>query len=150
MNRNDQSQSADSLQSWVIDWLSRELKIPPRDLNVQENLLVYGVDSVSAIMLAGDLEDFLGRRLSPTLLWDHPTVASLVGRLQDIAQIDGEQPADGNLYPTADRNEKPAATNPVFDTDSITIDEARQLLDRLDELTDDQVDALLRRLSVGQ
>lgn len=150
MNKNDQRQSAESLQTWVIGWLSRELKIPPRDINVQENLLVYGVDSVSAIMLAGDLEDFLGRRLSPTLLWDHPTVASLVRHLQELALNNTVQPADGNLNPLRDKNLKPDAAVTGIDTDIISIDEARQLLDRLDELTDDQVDALLRRLSVGQ
>lgn len=150
MNKNDHGRNADSLQAWVIDWLSRELKIPPREINVQENLLVYGIDSVSAIMLAGDLEDFLGRRLPPTLLWDHPTVASLVQRLQELALNDTVQPADGSMNSPVDKNLNPDTTVAGLDTDTISIDEARQLLDRLDELTDDQVDALLRRLSVGQ
>jgi acyl carrier protein len=36
-----------------------------------------GVSSRQAVMLSGDLEDWLGRELDPSLLWDRPNIAEL-------------------------------------------------------------------------
>jgi acyl carrier protein len=33
------------------------------------------------MMLVGDLEEHLSRRLSPTLAWDHPTIDALATHL---------------------------------------------------------------------
>ncbi len=120
------------LQNWIVTWLCRELTLKKGELSFTENLLTYGIDSVAAIMLVGDLEDRLKVRLPPTLLWDHPTVQSLMDRLAEILR---EQPQSA------------AATTPSRSIDSMGIEEARNLLEKLDELSDAEVDALLARLS---
>ncbi|MEL6606584.1 MAG: acyl carrier protein, partial [Cyanobacteria bacterium J06614_10] len=40
-----------------------------------------GLDSSAAIGLTGDLEDWLGQSVDPTLLYDYPTVDALVAYL---------------------------------------------------------------------
>ena len=120
------------LQGWIVNWLCRELKLSPSEISLQENLLTYGIDSVGAIMLVGDLEDRLKVRLPPTLLWDHPTIQSLMDHL---ATVLCDQPTNA---PAA------ASHTAIYE---LGIDEAKKLLERLDELSDAQVDALLARLS---
>lgn len=132
----------DGLQQWIVEWLARELKISPDQIAPDVNLLTYGVDSVMAMMLVGDLEDRLGRRLTPALLWESPTVSRLVANLRDLQS-----------GAALTRQEEPSSqadtvnNEPGVGIDALTIEEARALLDRLDELSDAEVEAILARLS---
>src|SRR5262249_14394467 len=42
-----------------------------------ERMAVHGLDSVGAIRLIAELGELVGRRLSPTLFWEHPTIEGL-------------------------------------------------------------------------
>ena len=50
-------------------------------IDPREPFTYYGLDSVQAVGLTGDLEIWLGRRLSPTLAWDYPNIESLARHL---------------------------------------------------------------------
>ncbi|NIA28584.1 MAG: amino acid adenylation domain-containing protein [Actinobacteria bacterium] len=65
------------IEDWLIDKVATELKIPVSDIDVKQPFARYGLDSVHATGLAGDLEDWLGRSLSPTLAYDYPTIEAL-------------------------------------------------------------------------
>jgi acyl carrier protein len=41
----------------------------------------YGIDSLTAVMILGRLEKRVGRRLSPTLIWNYPNIEALSARL---------------------------------------------------------------------
>ena len=123
----------DSLRNWIADWLARELQVPRADIAPDENLLTYGMDSVSAVMLVGDLEDHLGLRLTPTLVWDYPTAR----KLGDKAWL--EYGNELSVSPSPGTNGRLI--------ESMDIAEAKQLLERLDELSDTEVETLLARLS---
>jgi len=69
--------TAETIQAWLIANLAERLKVEPKDLRTDEPFASYGLDSVAAVSLSSEMEDWLGRRLSPNLLWDHPTIASL-------------------------------------------------------------------------
>jgi acyl carrier protein len=75
------TKTAEELGDWIRDWLSTELKVPRSEINGGGTFVHYGVDSVLAMMLIGDLEDRLKRRLPPTLAWDYPTVEGLAAFL---------------------------------------------------------------------
>ena len=76
-----------------------------------ETFVRFGMDSVHAMMLVGDLEEHLDRRLPPTLAWTYPTVRTLAAHL--------------------------AETSPELASG----DDA--LLDRLDDMSEEEIDALL-------
>lgn len=100
--------------------MHRELKLSAASVDVQKPFVSFGMDSVHAMMLVGDLEDHLGRRLPPTLAWDYPTVEKLAVHLaQDSA----------------------AASAPVSDDSEI--------LKRLDSLSEEEIDRLLRERMEG-
>jgi acyl carrier protein len=69
--------SVDSLKSWLIEWLSRELTLDRSTIDASEAFLKYGMDSVQAMTMVGDIEAMLGLRLPPTLAWDYPDINAL-------------------------------------------------------------------------
>lgn len=104
--------TAPALSRWIREWMERELSIAAADLNADRTFVQYGMDSVHAMMLVGDLEEHLGRRLSPTLAWDHPTVERLAAHLAQAsaptlpAQADAEPDADALLAQLDDMSEE--------------------------------------------
>ena len=73
------------LVEWIAGWLRTELGAPEGPLELTVPFTRFGMDSVHALMMTGDLEEHLGRRLSPTVTWDHPTVDALSSHLSGTA-----------------------------------------------------------------
>ncbi len=76
--------SKDEIASWLLDHVSDSLDINRDEINVSKPLEKYGVGSIEGVSLIGDLERWLGRSLDATMLWDHPTIDSLAGRLAEL------------------------------------------------------------------
>jgi acyl carrier protein len=114
--------SQDSIRSWLTEWLAGELGVEAGGIDVSKSFLSYGLNSLQAMMLAGDLENALGLPLAPTLAWDYPCVADLTNHL--VGLTEQSVPA------------RTSASEPAREM------EAPQVAD----LSDDQVDALLRNL----
>ena len=63
-----------AVQQWLVKQLSETLSLDPKTINVSEPLTRYGLDSIDAVTMVGDLEDWLDLELPSTLFWDHPTI----------------------------------------------------------------------------
>ncbi|MEL6553181.1 MAG: acyl carrier protein [Cyanobacteria bacterium J06621_11] len=77
----DTSSKSDSIRQWIVIYLSDLLEISANEIDTEIPFDSYGLDSSAAIGLTGDLEDWLGQEVDPTLLYDYPTVESLVDYL---------------------------------------------------------------------
>jgi len=66
-----------ALRAWLVQKLAHKLNVPAADVDVRRPFAEYGFDSAAIVELAGDLEDYLGVELIPTLVYDYPTVESL-------------------------------------------------------------------------
>ncbi len=111
------------IMDWVADWIARELRIDRQQITADKTFVRYGMDSVHAMMMIGDLEERLARRLSPTLAWDYPNVEALADFLLQDA---------------------PAAATKAAAREE-------DLLARLDELSEEEIDRLLQeQLGAGQ
>jgi acyl carrier protein len=73
--------SAAEIQDWIVAYLADLLEIEPEDVDVTIPFDRYGLDSSAAVVLTGDLENWLGIEIEPTLLYDYPTVEALVEHL---------------------------------------------------------------------
>lgn len=68
---------SDELRSWLAGRIAGYLRLPPQQVDPARRLEEYGLDSLYATVLCGEIEDELGLVVEPTLLWDHPTVDAL-------------------------------------------------------------------------
>ncbi len=76
---------AREIQSWLVKHLAERLAIEPGELDPQEQFSALGLDSRMAMALVSKLERWLGLRVSPTLIWNYPTIEALSRRLADDA-----------------------------------------------------------------
>lgn len=81
LNSLSMTSRAEAIQGWLIDKLAEVLEIEPNQIDVRQDFEEYGLGSAEAINLSGDLEDFLGRRLPPTLLWDYQNIEAVANHL---------------------------------------------------------------------
>ncbi|MEK2488303.1 acyl carrier protein [Kitasatospora purpeofusca] len=74
---------AAELTTWLTERVAFYLEIPAEQIAPDVKLVEYGLESVYALALCGDVEDEYGIEVEPTLAWDYPTVEALVGLLQE-------------------------------------------------------------------
>jgi phthiocerol/phenolphthiocerol synthesis type-I polyketide synthase C len=69
--------SREDIQAWLLDSFSRQLKVPAAEIDVREPLARYGLDSMTAVGVSGELEEWLGRAFPPTLIYDYPSIDAI-------------------------------------------------------------------------
>ncbi len=73
----------ETVQNWLIKQLAEQLNLDPDKIKITEPFTRYGLDSIDAVTLVGDLEDWLDLDLPDTLFWDHPTVEKSAKYLEE-------------------------------------------------------------------
>ena len=73
--------SKEEIQTWLVSYLSELLEIEPSEVDVAIPFDRYGLDSSAAVGMTGDLEEWLGSELDPTLMYDYPTIEALAEHL---------------------------------------------------------------------
>lgn len=66
-----------AIADWMVTWLATTLKVPKASLDVRQPLAEHGLDSLTAVELAQALDSALGVSLSPTLVYEYPTIEAL-------------------------------------------------------------------------
>ena len=85
--KSSNSNSKQAIQIWLVSKLAEQLSLDPNSINVDEALTRYGLDSIDAVTMVGDLEDWLDLELPSTLFWDYPTIAKSAQYLAENFQI---------------------------------------------------------------
>jgi acyl carrier protein len=78
--------SASELRLWLIDRVAHYVRREPRDIDPDLPLTAFGLDSVYAFALCGDIEDEFRLMVEPTLVWDVPTVNGLTEHLCGVLE----------------------------------------------------------------
>ena len=65
------------VQDWIVFHLAELVEVDSDEIDVTIPFDRYGLDSSEAIGMTGELEDWLGQELHPTLLYDYPTIERL-------------------------------------------------------------------------
>ena len=113
-------QTATAIQTWLTSHLAESLDLDPQQIDVHKDFTDYGLNSIEVVDISGELEQVLGRRLDPTLVFEYPNIQAL------------------SEYLAADKVQAAASTN-----QSAQASEAAQLLGQLDQMSDAEVDQLL-------
>ena len=119
---NDSLHTVESIQNWIINLLQQEWKIPA--LDPSKSFADYGLDSVMAVNLAQELEDWLNYPLEATIVWNFPTISSLANYLVSELKSQKVSKQDDKQQPNLER---------VTTTDVSTVAEAPKDLDTLSE-----------------
>lgn len=74
--------STTDLRAWLTARVAYYVEREPRDIDPDAPLTAFGLDSVYAFALCGDIEDEFRLPVEPTLVWDVRTVNGLTEHLR--------------------------------------------------------------------
>ncbi len=69
------------IEAWIVSYIADLLEVDSEDIDTTIPFDRYGLDSSAAVGMTGDLEDWLGYEIDPTLIYDYPTIEALVQHL---------------------------------------------------------------------
>ena len=75
------------IQDWLISYIAELLQIEANELDVRTSFDRYGLDSVAAYELTGDLATWLNRELDPTLIYNYPTIETFTQQLIEELEV---------------------------------------------------------------
>jgi 8-amino-7-oxononanoate synthase len=125
-----QSTEIAGLQRWLMAKLAERVGVAPEVIDIHQEFIDYGLTSIEAVNLSGELEQVLNQRLAPTLLWEYPTIAALSTYLAEAG--DGPQGLNGSPAPAdAPPGANGSQRSPVTSQEEIAPDQYQ--LDRFPE-----------------
>ena len=72
-----QSLTRAEIENWLIERIAVRLRLPAAQVHVSTPFMEFGMGSVDAVEIAAELEHWLGRRISPTAIYNYPNIAAL-------------------------------------------------------------------------
>jgi acyl-CoA synthetase (AMP-forming)/AMP-acid ligase II/acyl carrier protein len=90
MTPDELQRLGDRVECWLLDWLVSRAAIPQSEVHRDKPFAEYGLDSLTAVEMSQELEDWLGVEVSPTVAWNYPTPATLSIYLAN--QVNGGEP----------------------------------------------------------
>lgn len=100
---------AQALQEWLVNQLAEQLSLDSESISISEPLTRYGLDSIDAVTMVGDLEDWLDLELPSTLFWDYPTIEKSAQYLAENFEI--SQALDNLDNDSTESNSEPVEVN---------------------------------------
>jgi len=141
------------LENYVLSKIATALKISSSRLNAQQPLNSLGLDSLTAVELKNWIEEELNVQVPITIFLQEPSIAEFSTQLLDqLAEgQNGHTYSTGrilqeSLSPQIGAYEQITEEN-AHVIDQINQQDAEQLLERLDQLSDEEIDALLGQIS---
>ncbi len=117
---------ARGLRGWAVSWLAERLRVEEARIDPRRSFADHGVDSLAAVEFAKALADRVGVTLDETLLWNFPTIDSL------LAYLEKPQTPQGNV---ASAQQSPARASGAAEVrDQPEADGASNLEDELARL----------------
>jgi acyl carrier protein len=69
--------TTETVTKWLTGKLAQRLEVPATEIATDKYFDEFGLDSTEALVLSGELEEWLGFELDTTALWYHPTIQQL-------------------------------------------------------------------------
>ncbi|WP_248277637.1 non-ribosomal peptide synthetase/type I polyketide synthase [Brasilonema sp. UFV-L1] len=83
LNDQPKSKNVEAIKAWLVAKIAEHLQVSPVEIDIRQALAQYGLNSLAAVRISGELQEWLGREFSPTLLYDYPTLEGLARHLVD-------------------------------------------------------------------
>ncbi len=69
------------IQDWLISWIAKQRKLAITEIDPNQSLTYYNLNSLDSMNLLGDLETWLGYSIVPDWLWDSPSIDALAKQI---------------------------------------------------------------------
>lgn len=91
--------ASSEIQNWLKNWISQKLRQPISTIDVNKAFADYGMDSVTAIELTQDLQEWLNisQPLDVTIAWNFPTINALANYLGEVTSENSAPESDSSL-----------------------------------------------------
>nr|WP_228817198.1 polyketide synthase Pks13 [Nocardia transvalensis] len=90
--------SVAELREWLRRWVADATGQPIEQITVDRPMEEFGLASRDAIALGGDIEELTGVMLNATIVYQHPTIASLAERIINGEPDVPEESVDDEFY----------------------------------------------------
>ncbi|MFV1968725.1 MAG: AMP-binding protein [Pirellulaceae bacterium] len=111
---------ADEIEAWLVEQIAVRINLSPARIHVTSPFVQLGLSSLDAVEISAELENWLGRNVSPTAVYNHPNIAALAAWLAAPPPEPGSTPPEENI---------PAAQN-----------DSENLRHEVQELTQDELE----------
>jgi len=74
---NEKQEFTHQISDWISDKFSLIFNIPSEQIDIHKNLSDYGLDSINAIAVTGELEEVFEIELPASLLWNYNTISKI-------------------------------------------------------------------------
>lgn len=91
--RIDGPLTEDALRGWLTRRIASQVEIDPSQIDPAERFDSYGLDSLIAVSITGDIEKLVKRPLSPALLFEYATIDALARHLANPQAPDAQPSA---------------------------------------------------------
>lgn len=73
--------NSSAIAQWLKNRIAERIGLPLQEIDGDKSFASYGLDSLGGVNLATELEAWLGSKISPTLLYEYPTINTLAQHL---------------------------------------------------------------------
>ena len=114
------------VETWLLEWLVARAGVDETEVDRQRPFAEYGLDSMTAVEMSQEIEDWLGVELTATVAWNYPTPAAMAKYLaRRSLGVDEEV---------------------VVATETPADQEFESLLAEIEQLSDDEAEAAITNL----
>jgi acyl carrier protein len=64
---------AEQIEKWILDWMIEHAAVSAAEIDRHKPFAEYGMDSLTAVELSHQLEEWLGVELTAVIAWNYPT-----------------------------------------------------------------------------
>ncbi|MDN5759847.1 MAG: phosphopantetheine-binding protein, partial [Tomitella sp.] len=86
------------LRAWLVEWVAESTGLDRSAVDESRPMEEFGLSSRDAVALSGEIEDRIGTVLDATIVYQHPTIASLAQRIVDGPPSPADDTVDDSYY----------------------------------------------------
>jgi acyl carrier protein len=76
-----------NVREWLIDYIADLMGVEKSAISEHAQFSSLGLDSAAVIGMTGDLSDWLGKEIDPTIVYEYPTIEGLARHAMDAEEI---------------------------------------------------------------
>ncbi len=77
----------EALCNFLITQIAEKGGVDPEDIDIDEHLSAYELESIDVLPIIMTIDRWIGKRLSPTLLYNYTTIRTLAERLAEEVDV---------------------------------------------------------------